>query len=415
MSVTAVRTPAEYEARAPAATSSSAPRKAAPCASARRRSRSGPRSSRATRDLFTPRAARCAARRGGRRERRRARAPLPAAQDLRGRPRRRRAERARGRARERDPRRAGRRSRARSCRSARPRRSSPSCRATQDREELGELHGDASAEFNDERLRAAPGAARSSTRSSRASRIRWRATRRRRASRCASSRRSLDRRRARARTSVYRRLLGTLVRQAARRRAGPRCRPRTTSPTCAGSRRSRRRTRRSARPRSAWRRCRQLGFDLDRGAEHQARSRRPAAEVAARLRDRLRPAEGRPPDHAGAGRAPRLPGVPARGRPRAPLRGLRPEPAVHVPQPLARPRADRDLLVHLRGDLARAGLARASTSGSPTRRRSENAEATIFLEALLYRRYTAKLQFELEFWGGFDEDGGTPRRLLASG
>jgi hypothetical protein len=32
---------------------------------------------------------------------------------------------------------------------------------------------------------------------------------------------------------------------------------------------------------------------------------------------------------------------------------------------------------------------------------AENAEATIFLEALLFRRYTAKLAFELEFWGGF--------------
>jgi hypothetical protein len=37
----------------------------------------------------------------------------------------------------------------------------------------------------------------------------------------------------------------------------------------------------------------------------------------------------------------------------------------------------------------------------------ENAEATVFLEALLFRRYTAKLQFELEFWGRFSEDGGT--------
>ncbi|MDQ2985044.1 MAG: hypothetical protein M3R70_14150 [Actinomycetota bacterium] len=39
----------------------------------------------------------------------------------------------------------------------------------------------------------------------------------------------------------------------------------------------------------------------------------------------------------------------------------------------------------------------------------ENAEATVFLEALLFRRYTAKLQFELEFWSRFDEDGGTPK------
>jgi hypothetical protein len=39
---------------------------------------------------------------------------------------------------------------------------------------------------------------------------------------------------------------------------------------------------------------------------------------------------------------------------------------------------------------------------------AENAEATVFLEALLFRRYTAKLQFELEFWARFGEDGGTP-------
>jgi len=39
---------------------------------------------------------------------------------------------------------------------------------------------------------------------------------------------------------------------------------------------------------------------------------------------------------------------------------------------------------------------------------SRNAEATTFLEALLYRRYAAKLGFELEFWGRFAADGGTP-------
>jgi hypothetical protein len=37
-----------------------------------------------------------------------------------------------------------------------------------------------------------------------------------------------------------------------------------------------------------------------------------------------------------------------------------------------------------------------------------NAEATTFLEALLYRRYAAKLQFELAFWDRFADDGGTP-------
>jgi len=37
----------------------------------------------------------------------------------------------------------------------------------------------------------------------------------------------------------------------------------------------------------------------------------------------------------------------------------------------------------------------------------ENAQATVFLEALLFRRYTAKLQFELDFWSRFGDDGGT--------
>ena len=38
----------------------------------------------------------------------------------------------------------------------------------------------------------------------------------------------------------------------------------------------------------------------------------------------------------------------------------------------------------------------------------EHAEATRFLEVLLFRRYTAKLQYELEFWSRFAEEGPTP-------
>jgi hypothetical protein len=37
----------------------------------------------------------------------------------------------------------------------------------------------------------------------------------------------------------------------------------------------------------------------------------------------------------------------------------------------------------------------------------ENAEATQFIETLLYRRYDAKLRFELAFWSRFADDGGT--------
>ena len=35
-----------------------------------------------------------------------------------------------------------------------------------------------------------------------------------------------------------------------------------------------------------------------------------------------------------------------------------------------------------------------------------NAQATTFLEAMLYRRYTAKLRFELDFWTRFPAEGG---------
>jgi hypothetical protein len=38
---------------------------------------------------------------------------------------------------------------------------------------------------------------------------------------------------------------------------------------------------------------------------------------------------------------------------------------------------------------------------------ARNAEATTFLEALLFRRYSAKLEFELAFWDRFADDGGT--------
>ncbi len=39
---------------------------------------------------------------------------------------------------------------------------------------------------------------------------------------------------------------------------------------------------------------------------------------------------------------------------------------------------------------------------------AENAEATIFLEALFFRRYEAKLRYELDFWSRFASVGGTP-------
>jgi hypothetical protein len=44
----------------------------------------------------------------------------------------------------------------------------------------------------------------------------------------------------------------------------------------------------------------------------------------------------------------------------------------------------------------------------------ENAQATLFLEALLYRRYTAKLRYELGFWSAFAEERGSSERDYSS-
>jgi hypothetical protein len=43
--------------------------------------------------------------------------------------------------------------------------------------------------------------------------------------------------------------------------------------------------------------------------------------------------------------------------------------------------------------------------GLPDDEAAENAEATVFLEALLFRRYAAKLGFELDFWSDFASAG----------
>ncbi len=138
------------------------------------------------------------------------------------------------------------------------------------------------------------------------------------------------------------------------------------------------------------------------------RPRGPPAEVPARLRDRVRPAAGRPPDHPRAGRAARLRGVPPRGGPRAPLRGLRRRrcrsrsAASRATTPS--PRSTRSCSTRSRR--SRAGT--PSTSASRTRRRSRNADAARFSNTLLFRRYSAKLGYEIDFWTRFPTDGGTP-------
>ena len=181
------------------------------------------------------------------------------------------------------------------------------------------------------------------------------AARRRRAYRCASSRTcsaqasaDVDETYAAMRERWFDRLLGP---------SATMCPPPSTWRTSGGCHRWSRRTRRSAPSRSASTRWRSWA-STSRRSRNQARPRGSPAEVTPRLRNRLRPAGDRPPHHPRAGRPPRLPGLPPRGRSRASLRGLRPVAALHVPQALARPRADRDLLVHHRGHLEGTGLAR---------------------------------------------------------
>ena len=101
-------------------------------------------------------------------------------------------------------------------------------------------------------------------------------------------------------------------------------RPPTTSPICAGSRRSRTLYTKERAVPVCLETLTRLGFDL--AADEHIRldlddrpQKNPRACVIA-----SDPPNGRPPDHARAGRAPRLPGPPPRGGARAPLRGVRP-------------------------------------------------------------------------------------------
>jgi hypothetical protein len=56
----------------------------------------------------------------------------------------------------------------------------------------------------------------------------------------------------------------------------------------------------------------------------------------------------------------------------------------------------------------------AQSFGLSDAQAEENAQVTVFLEALLYRRYTAKLQYELGFWSSFAEEQGTSARDYSS-
>src|SRR5918992_2378484 len=74
---------------------------------------------------------------------------------------------------------------------------------------------------------------------------------------------------------------------------------------------------------------------------------------------------------------------------------------------LARDHAHTEIFSYILEAISREPGWHAEHFGLSDEDAQTNAEATTFLEALLFRRYAAKLGFELEFWGRFSEDGGT--------
>jgi hypothetical protein len=131
------------------------------------------------------------------------------------------------------------------------------------------------------------------------------------------------------------------------------------------------------------------------------------------LRDRGRPARGRPPHHARPGRAfdyeaflheaghalhyascdPRLPWT---------FRAI------------SRDHALTEIYSYILDSIAGEPGWHAAYFGLSDEQAVENARAAAFLDALLYRRYTAKLRYELGFWSAFaEEQGSSPRDYAA--
>jgi hypothetical protein len=72
---------------------------------------------------------------------------------------------------------------------------------------------------------------------------------------------------------------------------------------------------------------------------------------------------------------------------------------------LARDHALTEIYSYICEAITREPAWHAAYFGLSDEQAAESAEATVFLEALLFRRYTAKLGYELGFWSRFDEAG----------
>src|SRR6185312_14300923 len=74
---------------------------------------------------------------------------------------------------------------------------------------------------------------------------------------------------------------------------------------------------------------------------------------------------------------------------------------------LARDHALTEIYSYILEAITREPEWHATYFGLSDEEAAENAEATGFLEMLLFRRYVAKLHFELDFWGRFRDDAGS--------
>ncbi len=74
---------------------------------------------------------------------------------------------------------------------------------------------------------------------------------------------------------------------------------------------------------------------------------------------------------------------------------------------LSRDHALTEIYSYILESISREPAWHAQYFGLTDEQAAENANATTFLEALLFRRYVAKLQYELDFWGRYHEVGGT--------
>jgi hypothetical protein len=75
---------------------------------------------------------------------------------------------------------------------------------------------------------------------------------------------------------------------------------------------------------------------------------------------------------------------------------------------LARDYALTEIYSYIVQSIAREPGWHAAHFGLSETQATENAEAASFLDVFMFRRYLAKLRFELDFWSRFHEDGGTP-------